>query len=160
MSRVAKLSSFEQFKPNLISQLPSLLLMALKVVTIMLWILRFGYNLFTMKSVMDAFNSLPSFHFRVMVRFLCSLTFVTPLKLRITHFSKRQMPDASRRNRGNCLEHWKRRLYSRCQISWPGGEILFYLEGIQQMNPIDMFYILLPLFQVGYSASQAALFVR
>lgn len=36
------------------------------VVTNMLWILRFGYLVFTMRSALAAYNSLPSFHLRVM----------------------------------------------------------------------------------------------
>ncbi|KAL7543860.1 hypothetical protein ACHAXR_013229 [Thalassiosira sp. AJA248-18] len=36
------------------------------VVTILLWILRFSYQLFKLKSVKEAYEVLPSFHFRVM----------------------------------------------------------------------------------------------
>ncbi len=42
------------------------ILRSLKVITVMLWVLRFGYNLITLKSGKDAYHSLPSFHFKVM----------------------------------------------------------------------------------------------
>jgi hypothetical protein len=56
---------------------PSSILMILKVVNILLWIIRLVCNLCTLKSGKDAYNSLPSFHFRVMVS-VCPLTCVAP----------------------------------------------------------------------------------
>ena len=38
----------------------------MEAVTILLWILRFGYQLFKLKSPKEAYEVLPSFHFRVM----------------------------------------------------------------------------------------------
>ena len=133
--------------------------MVLKVVTILLWILRFGYNLCALKSGKDAYNSLPSFHFRVMVSF-CPLKCVAPPQVKNNPFHvQRKMSVASRRNCRNSMEPWKRRFYCRCRSSWSRGEILFYLL-YSNTNSIYLYNNLFPRYQVGYSASQAALFVR